>query len=162
VTVGQFLDEVRGIVTNYALAKILKTTSTANIDPESRFYVVWKWSYGEAKVPADESFKLAQALGMDTETMWDRTGILEKAGENVLAVPVAKRMKMKDLGEPNPDSSSASLIDVLHRMCVFRDKGDSDGMAEFLARSSQGKNSTLGSSPKPSVKSCPTATRKSN
>jgi adenine-specific DNA methylase len=143
VTVGQFLDEVRGLVTNYALAKILKTTHTANIDPESRFYVVWKWSYGEAKVPADESFKLAQALGMDTETMWDRTGILEKSGENVQTVPVAKRMKMKDLGEPNADSTPASLIDVLHRMCVFRDKGDTDGMAEFLGRSGQGKNPTL-------------------
>jgi adenine-specific DNA methylase len=67
VTVGQFLDEVRSLVTNYALAKILKTTRTGTIDPESRFYVVWKWSYIDAKVPADESFKLAQALGMSTE-----------------------------------------------------------------------------------------------
>jgi adenine-specific DNA methylase len=143
VTVGQFLDEVRGLVTNYALAKILKTTHTASIDTESRFYVVWKWSYGEAKVPADESFKLAQALGMDTEIMWDRTGVLEKSGENVQAVPVAKRMKIKDLGESNADGTPASLIDVLHRMCVFRDKGDTDGMADFLARSGQGKNPTL-------------------
>lgn len=143
VTVGQFLDEVRGLVTNYALTKILKTAHTANIDPESRFYVVWKWSYGEAKVPADESFKLAQALGIDTEIMWDRTGILEKSGENVQAVPVAKRMKIKDLGEPNADGTPASLIDVLHRMCVFRDKGDPTGMAEFVAGSGQAKNPTL-------------------
>jgi putative DNA methylase len=143
VTVGQFLDEVRALVTNYALARILKTTHTGNIDPESRFYVLWKWSYGDAKVPADESFKLAQALGTVTETMWDRTGILEKSGEKVQAVPVAKRMKVKDLGEPNTDSSPASLIDVLHRMCAFREKGDSNGMAEFLARSGQGKNTTL-------------------
>ena len=83
VTVGQFLDEVRSLVSNYALGKILKTTQTATIDAESRFYVVWKWSYGEVKVPADESFKLSQALGMPTELMWDRTGVLEKAGENV-------------------------------------------------------------------------------
>ncbi len=135
VTVGQFLDDVRGLVTNYALAKILKTTHTANIDSESRFYVVWKWSYGEVKMPADESFKLAQALGMNTEIMWDRTGVLEKSGENVQAVPVAKRMKIKDLGEPNANGTPASLIDVLHRLCVFRDKGDTAGMAEFLARS---------------------------
>jgi adenine-specific DNA methylase len=143
VTVGQFLDEVRGLVTNYALAKILKTTHTASIDPESRFYVVWKWSYADAKVPADESFKLAQALGMDTEIIWDRTGVLEKAGENVLAVPVAKRMKVKGLGEPRVDGSPASLIDVLHRMCVFREKGDTDGMAEFLSGSGQANNSAL-------------------
>ncbi|HZZ29151.1 MAG TPA: hypothetical protein VFE46_14230 [Pirellulales bacterium] len=143
VTVGQFLDEVRSLVTNYALAKILKTTHTGTIDPESRFYVVWKWSYIDAKVPADESFKLAQALGMDTETMWDRTGVLEKSGENVQAVPVAQRMKIKDLGEPNIDGSPASLIDVLHRLCVFREKNDSDGMGEFLGRSGQGNNPSL-------------------
>jgi adenine-specific DNA methylase len=143
VTVGQFLDEVRSLVTNYALAKILKTTQTANIDSESQFYVVWKWSYGDAKVPADESFKLAQALRMPTEIMWDRTGVLEKSGENVQAVPIAKRMKLKSLGEPDSNSAPASLIDVLHRMCVFREKSDTEGMAEFLTRSGQAQNPAL-------------------
>jgi putative DNA methylase len=143
VKVGDFLDEVRSLVTAYALNKIVKTTRTATIDPDSQFYVIWKWSYGEVKIPADESFKLAQALGMDTETMWDRTGILEKAGENVLAVPVAKRMKIKDLGEPNADNTPSSIIDVLHRLCGFREKNDTEGMTAFLGRSGQGRNSNL-------------------
>jgi len=143
ITVGLFLDEVRGLVTNYALTKILKTTHTADIDPETRFYVVWKWSYGGEKVPADEAFKLAQALGMNTNVMWDRTGVLEKSGENVAAVSVEKRKKIKDLGEPNPTGIPASLIDVLHRLCAFREKGDKTGMAEFLARSGQGQNPAL-------------------
>jgi adenine-specific DNA methylase len=143
VTVGQFLDEVRGLVTNYALAKIMKTSHTGNIDGESQFYVIWRWSYADAKVPADESFKLAQALGMATETMWDRTGVLEKAGENVLAMPIAKRMKIKDLGDSEADGAPASLIDVLHRLCAFREKNDSDGMAQFLVRSGQGNNPAL-------------------
>jgi adenine-specific DNA methylase len=143
VTVGQFLDEVRGLVTAYALNKIMKTTHTATIDPESRFYVIWSWSYGDAKVPVDESFKLAQALGMDTEIMWDRTGVLEKSGENVQLVPVAKRMRIKNLGEPNSDGSPASLIDVLHRLCVYRDKSDGEGMAEFLGRSGHVNSQSL-------------------
>ena len=95
------------------------------------------------RCPLTNPSKLAQALGMDTETMWDRTGILEKAGENVLAVPIAKRMKIKNLGEPNADTTPASLIDVLHRLCVFREKNDTEGMAEFLGRSGQGRNSNL-------------------
>ena len=143
VTVGHFLDEVRGIVTNYALAKILKTTHTGNIDPESRFYVVWKWSYGDSKLPAGEAFVMAQALGIDTELMWDRTGVLEKDGENAMAVPIITRMKIKDLGDPNANGSPASLIDVLHRLCVFREKNDIEGMTEFLARSGQGSNHSL-------------------
>jgi adenine-specific DNA methylase len=143
VTVGQFLDEVRSLVTNYALTKILHTTHTASIDPESRFYVVWQWSYGDASVPADESFKLSQALGMHTEAMWDRTGVLEKSGENVQAVPIAKRMRVKSLGEPIADGTPASLIDVLHRMCAFREKGDTQGMAQFLGQSGHANNPTL-------------------
>jgi hypothetical protein len=37
----------------------------------------------------------------------------------------------------------ASLIDVLHRMCVFREKGDTEGMTEFLTRSGQAQNPAL-------------------
>lgn len=149
VTVGEFLDEVRSLVSNYALTKILKTAQTGVIDPESRFYVVWKWSYGDAKVPADESFKLSQALGLDTDSLWDRTGVLEKTGENVQSTPIAKRLKIKNLGEPPAEGGSGvpgkptSLIDVLHRMCAFRDKGDTPGMTEFLARSGHANNPTL-------------------
>ncbi len=143
VSVTEFLDEVRSIVTSYALAKILHTTHTGSIDPESRFYVVWKWSYGDAKVPADESFKLAQALGIDTDVMWDKSGVLKKSGETVQGLEIAKRMKVKDLGEPESDGSPSSLIDVLHRLCAFRDKGDTAGMGEFLDRSGQAQNSSL-------------------
>jgi hypothetical protein len=143
VKVGQFLDEVRSLVTNYALTKILKTMQTGTIDPESRFYVVWKWSYADAKVPADESFKLSQALGLDSDTLWARTGVLEKSGENVHAMPVSKRMKINNLGELSADNAPASLIDVLHRMCAFREKGDTPGMAEFLGRSGHANNHSL-------------------
>ena len=143
VTVGQFLDEVRGLVTSYALAKILKTAHTGTIDPESRFYVVWKWSYRDSKVPADESFKLSQALGFDTASLWDRTGVLEKSGENVQASAISKRIKVKNLGEPTADGTPASLIDALHRMCAFREKNDTQGMGEFLARSGHANNNSL-------------------
>ena len=143
VTVGQFLDEVRGLVTTYALAKILKATHTGAIDPESRFYVVWKWSYRDSKVPADESFKLSQALGFDTASLWDRTGVLEKSGENVQANTIDKRIKIKNLGEPSADGTPASLVDALHRMCAFREKNDTQGMGEFLARSGHANNNSL-------------------
>ncbi len=150
VSVGQFLDEVRGVVTDYALSQILHgaktghgTSAVLQIDSETRFYVLWKWSYGDGKVAADEAFKLAQALGIDTEAMWDRTGVLEKQGQNVQALTVAKRMRIKDLGEPNVDGSPATLIDTLHRCCAFRDKGDTGGLSEYLARSGHGRNEKL-------------------
>jgi len=131
-------------VTKFALKKILKTIHTATIDAESRFYVVWKWSYADATVSADESFKMAQALGIDTEEMRYKTGVLHKSSEKVSAVPIADRMKIKDLGEPSVDgSTAASRIDVLHRMCSFRDNNDSQEMVQFLGNSGQANNPTL-------------------
>jgi len=143
VSIKDFLLEVRELVSNYALSKILGSGQKGHIDAESQFYVVWKWSYDDTKVPAGESFILAQALGLDTEVMWDRTGTLEKSGQNVQALSIAKRMQISNLGEPESDGSPASMIDTLHRMCSFRDKGDSDALAEFLARSGHARNETL-------------------
>jgi adenine-specific DNA methylase len=143
VTVKQFLEEVRSVVTEYALNKIIKQSGRGQIDPETRFYVVWKWSYSDTKVPADEAFTMAKALGLDTEMMWDRTGTLEKSGQNVQAMPITKRMSIGNLGEPEADSSPGSMIDVLHRMCGYRDKGDTTALTEFLARSGYGRNETL-------------------
>jgi hypothetical protein len=69
--------------------------------------------------------------------------VLEKAGENVLALPVGKRIKITNLGDPSPSGSPASLIDVLHRLCAFREKGDTQGMAQFLGRSGHANNHSL-------------------
>ncbi len=143
VSAGEFLEAVRTLVTEFALMKILRTKQMGSIDTESRFYVIWKWSYGDVKVPAGEAFVMAQALGIATEQMWDKTGVLEKSGENVQATPVAKRTKLKNLGEPTADGAPSSLIDVLHRMCAFREKGDTEGMAQFLGRSGHGNNDSL-------------------
>jgi hypothetical protein len=52
-------------------------------------------------------------------------------------------MRINDLGEPDANGAPASLIDVLHRLCVFRERNDPDGMAEFLGRSGQGNNPSL-------------------
>jgi len=90
-----------------------------------------------------ESFKLSQAVGLDTGSLWDKTGVLEKSGENVQSLPVSKRTKIKNLGEPSATGASAILIDVLHRMCAFREKSDTQGMAQFLNRSGHANNQSL-------------------
>jgi hypothetical protein len=80
---------------------------------------------------------------MATEEMWDRTGVLVKSGENVQCVSIDSRTKVKDLGEPGTNGTPASLIDILHRLCAFREKGDNAGMREFLGRSGQARNESL-------------------
>ena len=47
------------------------------------------------------------------------------------------------MGEPSADGTPASLIDALHRLCAFREKSDTQGMGEFLARSGHANNNSL-------------------
>jgi len=143
VTVTEFLDEVRQIVVDYVLDKIIEGGRTGSIDAETQFYLMWRWSYGDTKVPADEAFKVAQALGLPTKQMWDTTGVLEKSGESVQALPVAKRMHIRSLGDPSADGSPANIIDVLHRCCAFRDDDDQTGLVEFLGRSGRSRDESL-------------------
>jgi len=56
----------------------------------------------------------------DPRALEERSRVLEKSGENVLATPISKRVKIKHLGEPSAAGTPASLIDVLHRRCAFR------------------------------------------
>jgi hypothetical protein len=48
--------------------------------------------------------------------------------------------KLKSVGEPGTTGAPARLIDLLHRMWAFREKGDTQGMAQFLARSGDANN----------------------
>jgi putative DNA methylase len=52
-------------------------------------------------------------------------------------------MRVKDLGEPNVDGSPATLIDMLHCCCAFRDNGDVAGLSKYLARSGHTRNEKL-------------------
>ena len=52
-------------------------------------------------------------------------------------------MSIGNLGEPEADGSPGSVIDALHRMCSYRDKGDTIALTEFLSRSGHGRNETL-------------------
>ncbi|MFW6106814.1 MAG: hypothetical protein ACOC8H_01495, partial [bacterium] len=66
-----------------------------------------------------------------------------KSGQNVSAESIDWRMRANNLGEPQPEGTPASVIDVLHRLCAYRQKGDNQAMAEFLARSKHARSEVL-------------------
>ncbi|MBN1136862.1 MAG: DUF1156 domain-containing protein [Anaerolineae bacterium] len=134
VTVGELLDLVQQIVADYALSRILHNGSVGHVDPVTRFYVLWRWSYAGASVPFDDARKLAQAQGAEVDELMSRLGILKKRGENVDLLGPRQRSKDEDLGEPGPGGRPVPLIDVLHRACLLWNQGDRTGLAEFLGR----------------------------
>lgn len=134
VSVSEFLNIVREIVTDYALEKILKGGRIGEIDEETRFYILHRWAYGPGKVHFDDARKLAQAIGVEVDELMGRTELLRKDGENVSLLGPKGRSDHEKIGEPRTDGTSAPMIDVLHRACLLWEQGNRKALAEFLAR----------------------------
>ncbi|MBE9508806.1 MAG: hypothetical protein IMY86_12245 [Chloroflexi bacterium] len=154
VTVGQLLDMVQEIVADYALARILTPSQPSpyqgegrvgvgHVDPATRFYVLWRWAYGAARVHFDDARKLAQAQGAEVDELMARLKLLKKRGENVDLLGPRQRATDEHLGETGPGGQPAPLIDVLHRACLLWNQGDRPGLAEFLSRSGYARDESF-------------------
>ena len=74
IRADRLLDDVREIATDYAVRQILHNGFAGEISDLTRFYVLWRWEYGEARVDFDEARKLAQSCGVDLAQEWDGKG----------------------------------------------------------------------------------------
>ena len=81
VRADRILEEVRKIATDYAVHQILHNGFAGDISDLSRFYVLYRWEYGDAKVHFDEARKLAQSCGIDIAAEWNKKGFIKKEKE---------------------------------------------------------------------------------
>jgi adenine-specific DNA methylase len=133
VRADRLLEEVRAIATHYAVRQILHNGFAAEITPLARFYVLWRWNYGEALVPFDEANKLAHSCGLDLSLQFGKGGSIKKEKEFVrLLGPQAR--KLDDLDEPR------DLIDVLHKSLLLWEKGQRAEMVKALTESGFGRS----------------------
>jgi len=129
VTVSELLDEVRNQVTQYALSKILHGVSLEKIDPLSRFYVLWRWTYNGETVPYDDARKLAQAVGIELDDIRGKGKLISGKDKIEVAKP----------DERNPDEVAKrqpmSLIDALHKSCLLWKADKRKQLEKFLTES---------------------------
>ena len=78
-TVTEFLTEVRRIVTDFALGKVLHGASTEALDEWTRYYLMHKDYFGPKNAPVGECILLAQGYGVSLDDLRAaQTGILKK------------------------------------------------------------------------------------
>ncbi|MGB9588757.1 MAG: DUF1156 domain-containing protein, partial [Armatimonadota bacterium] len=53
IRADKFLDDIRKIVTDYAVKQVLHNGFAAEIKPMTRFYILWRWAYGDKLVEFD-------------------------------------------------------------------------------------------------------------
>jgi putative DNA methylase len=123
ISVSKLLEDTREIVTNYAINKVIKGEFSDNISQMTRFYILWRWAYGEAKVPFDSALKMAQSVGMDLEHEWNK-GFIVKEKEFIRVLGPDERND--DLNDPQ------DLIDILHKMLQIWTTGKINDVDKFL------------------------------
>jgi adenine-specific DNA methylase len=136
VRANRLLEEVRVIATNYAVKQILHDEFVTEVSPMARFYVLWRWNYGEALVPFDEANKLAHSCGLDLSLQFGKNGFIKKEKEFARLLGPQGR-KLADLDDPR------DMIDVLHKTLLLWEKGKRAEMLNVLADRGFGRSAAF-------------------
>ena len=135
ITAGKLLEYVREIVTDYAVRQILHNGIAGELSPLTRFYLLWRWTYGEAKVHFDDARKLAQSTGVNLEKEWNR-GFIKKEKEFIRVLGPQDRT-LEEIGE------SGEMIDVLHRILLLWKAGRKNEMKAVLVETGYGQKESF-------------------
>ncbi|HHV78172.1 MAG TPA: DUF1156 domain-containing protein [Firmicutes bacterium] len=127
VNAGDLLEFVRKTVSEYALTKILKDSHLGGIDAETRFYLLWRWTYNGAKVLFDEARKLASAVGIELTRYWNN-GFIKKEKE-FISVLGPKERGTRFLEKAKLDN----MVDILHACLILWEKNQRQKITEILA-----------------------------
>ena len=133
VRADRLLDDVREIATDYAVRQILRNGFAGEISDLTRFYVLWRWEFGEARVNFDEARKLAQCCGVDLAREWGGRGFIVKE-KQFIRVLGAQSRDMDDL------NGTRELINTLHHVLLLWEKSQRDEMMRVLAESGYGES----------------------
>lgn len=134
VRADRLLEEVRKIATDYAVRRILHDGFASEISGISRFYVLYRWNYGEARVHFDEARKLARSTGIDLAKEWNK-GFIKKDKEFIRVLGPQDR----DWGLGIRDwELGKELIDVLQYVLILWKDGKREDMKKVLLDSGFG------------------------
>lgn len=133
VKAAELLEYVRKVVSEYALSRILESPRLGGIDTEARFYLLWRWTYNDAKIPFDDARKLSQAVGIELTEHWNK-GFVKKEKEYIRVLSAEERGK--DFLKQAPEN----MVDVLHQALLLWSRNDRKAIAELLTRTGQGGN----------------------
>ena len=134
ITTLRLLDDVRRIVTDFAISRVLRRDFGGSISHMTRFYILWRWTYKNARVPFDDALKMAQSVGIDIEREYDKGFVHKDKGFISILGPSDRRIN---------DIGTSEWIDILHRVVLLWKDNKRESMAEELKKSGLGGADTF-------------------
>lgn len=137
ISAKDLLEYIRKIVSEYALSKILKSPQLSGIDEDTRFYLLWRWTYNSAKIHFDDARKLAQAVGIEITEKWS-DGFIKKESEFIYV------LSAKERGTKFTEREKfETLIDVLHSCLIYWENNDKKKISEILDKTGNLNNNNF-------------------
>jgi putative DNA methylase len=156
-TVSEFLRDVRRLVADFALSRILHGASTEGLDEWTRYYLMHRANFALVAAPVGECILLAQGYGLDLNELKGPRGFIAKGkakkvveedeleaiddGEEAVSESSGsssdirllsfEERKRDDLGEPHP-SGGLPMIDMLHRLMRLWQAGDTEQLNDYV------------------------------
>lgn len=142
VPAERFLREVETAVLETILTLLSKEVGgnggkygLAGLDPPTRFYVLWRYTYKTADLDAGEAIIFANGTHVELDGLhslsYGSRPLVEKKKDKYRLLDYADRGEDAKLGLPSEDGQSAPLVDALHRLLWLMERHPS-GIPEFL------------------------------
>jgi adenine-specific DNA methylase len=137
VSVKELLEYVRKVVSEFALERVLKRADLGGVDAQTRFYLLWRWTFGNAKVHFDDAIKLSRPLGVELTDLWDKGGLVKKEKEFVKVLNPKERAQDQAFLKK---TKFTSMIDVLHYVLILWERGEREKIKEILNETGYARN----------------------
>jgi putative DNA methylase len=131
VGVAQLLTFIRQVATDFLVNRLLVGASREAIDKEAQFYLTYRWTYLENKVPFDDARKIASAEGVDLEQLWGKGGFVKKSGADIEVLGPQKRGGIKEV---------RNMVEAMHQACQLWEKGRKEELTRALAHTGFGQS----------------------
>lgn len=147
VTVREFLDLVRREAAQVALEQVLHGADLGQVDPLTRQYVTWVWSYSRAPLDAGEAIALCLASGADYAALVRphsiATEVKEKSKKTVQLRTIRERAANdEDLSSGTP-AKPLALIDQLQYAAWLWAESKTSELSRFRASMQESRWSAL-------------------
>jgi len=133
IRADRLLSDVRKIVTDFAVRQILHNGFAGEITDLTRFYVLYRWEFGAAKVQFDDARKLAQSCSIDLALEWNRHGFIKKEKEFIRVLGPQDRSS-DTLKNPS------EMINVLHKVLLIWEHSKRQELLTLLQESGFGQS----------------------
>ncbi len=132
VGTDQLLAFIRQVSTNFLVNRLLADAGGESIDKEAQFYLTFRWTYLENKVPYDDARKIASAEGVSLEELWSRRNPFVKKTKATIEVLGPHKRK--------PVEEVRSMVDAMHRACQLWEQGQKAELTRMLGATGYGQS----------------------